>query len=154
MSKNKIVPIIVYLTSIVVVAVLGSIFVNIGMTWFDSLRKPMQWIPNFIIPIVWTIIYALFAIIGYLWIKNDGLSIGIIILLALNGILNVLWCLLFFTLNLTFVGLIAIVINLIFGILLIVNIYNKNKAYGYAVMIYPIWLSIATCLNLAMWILN
>ena len=47
MSKNKIVPIVVYFASIVVVAVLGSIFVNIGMAWFDSLRKPMQWIPNF-----------------------------------------------------------------------------------------------------------
>lgn len=154
MSKNKIVPIIVYFASIVVVAVLGSIFVNIGMAWFDGLRKPIQWIPNFIIPIVWTVIYAIFALIGYLWIKNDGLPMGITILLALNGILNILWCLLFFSINLTFVGLIAIVLNLIAGVLLVVNIYNKNKPYGLLGIIYPVWLSLATCLNLALWILN
>lgn len=154
MSKNKVIPIIVYLAGIILVAVLGSVFVNIGMPWFDLLKKPLQWIPNIIIPIIWTIIYAIFAIIGYLWIKNKEIPKGIIVLLVLNGGLNVLWCLLFFALNLTFVGLIAIVVNLIAGTLLIANVYKENKAYGYAVMLYPVWLCVATCLNLAMWILN
>ena len=45
---------------ILVVAVLGSIFVNLGMEWFNELFKPKEWIPNFVIPIVWTIIYVLF----------------------------------------------------------------------------------------------
>ena len=38
---------------IILVAVLGSVFVNLGMEWFNSLTTPSQWLPNFIIPIVW-----------------------------------------------------------------------------------------------------
>ena len=52
----------IYLT-IFLTAVLGSIFVNLGNEWFNNLIKPKEWIPNFLIPVVWTIIYVLFSVI-------------------------------------------------------------------------------------------
>ncbi|MBQ3047525.1 MAG: tryptophan-rich sensory protein, partial [Clostridia bacterium] len=55
--KNKTFQIILSFILIIIVAVLGSIFVNIGMPFFNSLTKPSQWISNILIPIVWTIIY-------------------------------------------------------------------------------------------------
>lgn len=140
--------------SIIIVAVLGSIFVNLGMEWFDGLTKPTQWIPNIVIPIVWTIIYGIFAVVLFLWIKNSKISVTNLVLLIINGLLNIIWCLLFFTLNLTFIGNIAIIVNLIAGILLVVSIYKTKKLYGYLTIIYPVWLAIATSLNLALWILN
>ena len=139
---------------IVIVAVLGSIFVNIGLPWFNALTKPSQWIANPVIPIVWTIIYIAFAVILIIWSGKQEILTQTKVLLIINGILNVLWCLIFFTLKLTFIGNIAIILNLIFGILLWVDIYKRNKIYAYVLAIYPIWLSIATSLNLAMWILN
>lgn len=139
---------------VVIVAVLGSVFVNIGMTWFNGLTKPTQWIPNIIIPIVWSIIYLLSIV--YLWvaIANNRISKQLTIWFVINGILNVLWCLLFFAFNLTFVGLIAIVINLIAGWILFVNIIRERTVLSYLMIIYPVWLSIATTLNLCLWILN
>ena len=145
---------IISLISIISVAVLGSIFVNLGMEWFNALNKPNQWVPNIVIPIVWTVIYITFAVILYIWQKNADLPLSTIILLAINGILNVLWCLIFFTLKQTFLGNIAIILNLIAGILLILNIFGYKKVFGYILLIYPIWLSIATTLNIAIWILN
>ena len=139
---------------ILVVAVLGSVFVNLGMDWFNSLNKPSQWIFNQIIPIVWTVIYIAFAVILVLWTNKEELTKSTLILLIINGILNVLWCLIFFTLKQTFVGNIAIILNLIFGVVLWVNIFTKQKLYSYILAIYPIWLSIATTLNLALWIMN
>jgi tryptophan-rich sensory protein len=62
-QKINIIQIILVIVSILVVAVLGSIFVNLGMDWFNSLIRPSQWIPNIIIPIVWTVIYITFGII-------------------------------------------------------------------------------------------
>lgn len=154
MSKNQIINTIVSSVFILLVAVLGSIFVNLGMEWFNDLYKPSQWIPNIVIPIVWTIIYVTFAIINYLWIKKSAIPKSTIILMVINGILNVLWCLVFFTLKQLFIGNIVIILNLIAGIILIINILRHEKLYGYILSIYPIWLSIATSLNLALWILN
>lgn len=139
---------------VVIVAVLGSVFVNIEMDWFNGLTKPTQWIPNIIIPIVWSIIYLLSIVYLRVAIANNKISKQLIIWFVINGILNVLWCLLFFAFNLTFVGLIAIVINLIAGWILFVSIIKERTVLSYLMIIYPIWLSIATTLNLSLWILN
>ena len=153
MSRKNI-NIIVTIASIILVAGLGTLFVNLGMDWFNSLLKPSQWIPNFVIPIVWTVIYIAFATILTLWQLRERLPLSTFVLLVINGALNILWCLVFFTLKQTFLGNIVIVLNLIAGIWLIVNILKQKPIYGYILTIYPVWLSIATTLNLATWILN
>ena len=152
--KNNFLRIISVVLPIVLVAVLGSVFVNLGMDWFNVLTKPGQWIPNWIIPVVWTIIYITFAVVLLIWSSKEEISKLTKGLLIANGILNILWCLVFFTLKLTFIGDIVIILNLIAGIVLWINIFNQKRNYAYWVSIYPIWLSIATTLNLALWILN
>ncbi len=152
--KNNILRIVSVILPIVIVAVLGSVFVNLGMDWFDLLIKPDQWIPNWIIPVVWTIIYITFAVVILIWSNKEEIPKSTKILLIINGILNILWCLVFFTLKLTFVGNIVIILNLIAGNVLWVNIFMQKRLYSYWVSIYPIWISVATTLNLAMWILN
>ena len=152
--KNNVLRIISVVAPIVIVAVMGSVFVNLGMDWFNELIKPSQWIPNWVIPVVWTVIYVIFAIVLLIWSSKEKISTDTKILLKANGILNILWCLVFFTLKLTFIGNITIILNLIASIVLWVNIFFQKKNYSYWLSIYPIWLSIATTLNLAMWILN
>ena len=154
MERSQTKKIIISFAVIISVAVLGSVFVNLGMEWFNSLRKPTQWVPNIVIPIVWTIIYSAFAVINFFWIKDDGIPKSTVVLMIVNAVLNVLWCLTFFTLNLLLIGNIVILLNLIAGFVLIVNILKSKKLYSYILSIYPIWLSIATTLNLALWILN
>lgn len=153
-KKNIIFRQIILLISIVLVAGLGSIFVNLGMDWFNALTKPTQWIPNIVIPIVWTVVYLSFLVLLFLYQRKNILPQSTIIYLAINGFLNVIWCLVFFALNLTFLGNIVIILNLIFAWLLIFDIKKTNKIYYYILSLYPVWISIATTLNLALWILN
>ena len=152
--KTKTSKIVVAIISVLIVAGLGSLFVNLGMDWFNDLTKPSQWIYNFVIPIMWTIIYLLACTVLYLWISNGKLPTNIMILFIINGVLNVLWCLVFFTLHLTFFGNVVIIINTIFAVVLLYQIFKNNTFYGYLLSIYPIWLCLATSLNLACWILN
>jgi len=154
MKKERVLDYVKVIAPIILVAAIGSIFVNIGMEWFEELIKPSQWIPSFVIPIVWSIIYITFAVVLLLWLKSEKIPLLTFVLLIVNGVLNVLWCLVFFTLNLTFLGNIVIILNLIAGIWLILEIAKTNKFYALALLIYPIWLSVATTLNIAMWILN
>lgn len=152
--KNNFLRIISVIVPILLVAVLGSVFVNLGMDWFNALTKPSQWVPNWVIPVVWTVIYISFAVVLLLWSNKEEIPKDTKVLLIVNGVLNVLWCLVFFTLKQTFLGNIVILLNLIAAVVLWVNIFIQKKNYAYWLAIYPIWLSIATTLNLAMWFLN
>lgn len=150
MKKN----IIITLVSIVVVAGLGTLFAQLGMGWFDGLNKPTEWIPSWIIPIVWTVIYLLFAYVLVKWQNKTPLTKENIILLIINGVLNVLWCLVFFTLNQLLLGNIVIIINTLFALRLYFEICKEDAMSGLIISIYPIWLCIASTLNIALWILN
>lgn len=150
MKKN----IIITIVSIILVAGLGTLFTQLGMGWFDSLDKPTEWIPAFIIPIVWSIIYVLFAFVLINWQSNKPLTREMTVLLFINGVLNVLWCLVFFTFNQLFLGNVIIIINALFAIRLIFEIAKENSVYGLILTLYPVWLCIATSLNTALWILN
>lgn len=152
--ENKTLKIIMIFAFIAIVAGLGSLFVNLGSAWFNSLTTPTQWIPNALIPIVWTVIYLAFAAVFFFWVRAGGAPKEIYFWGIVNGVLNVLWCLVFFTLNQLFLGLVVIILNLVAGWIFWQKIISQNKVYGRVLAIYPIWLSIATCLNLALWILN
>ena len=97
------------------------------MDWFNTLLKPSEWVPNFVIPIMWTIIYILFAILLSISIKNKSLSTNVVILSIINGVLNIFWCLVFFALNQLLLGNIIIIINAFFGTLLVNEIVKNNK---------------------------
>lgn len=140
--------------SVILVAGLGSLFVNLGMDWFNGLSKPAQWIPNILIPIVWTVVYLLASYVLWRNIKEDEMDKKRTFLFVINGFLNVLWCLVFFALNLTLLGNIVIIFNLIFGWLLVTNLFKIDNWQNKLMIIYSIWLSIATSLNLCLWILN
>ena len=128
---------ILIILSIVSVAVLGTIFTQIGMAWFEGLIKPTEWIPSFIIPIIWTIIYLLFVYILIKWQSRRPINQESIVLLILNGILNVLWCFVFFTLSQLFLGNILIIINALFGLRLYLEICKNDAMNGLLISIYP-----------------
>lgn len=146
--------IIITLVAVFLVAGLGSLFVNMGLEWLEGLNKPSEWIPNFVIPIVWTIIYLSFAIIFSILLKQKLVSKKLIILSIVNGILNILWCLVFFTLNQLLLGNILIILNAFFGVLLLLEMIKTSKLYVNLLWIYPFWLFVATTLNLSLWILS
>lgn len=154
MNKKRVLDYVKVIVPIALIAGLGALFVSLGSDWFALLIKPTQWIPSVIIPVVWAVIYTAFAVVLLLWIKENKIPLLAFILLVVNGALNVLWCLVFFTLQLTLLGNIIIVLNLIAGFWLTYEISKTNKFYALATLIYPVWLSLATTLNLAIWILN
>ena len=140
--------------AVLLVALLGTIFTNMGLDWLTTLDKPNEWVNNALIPIVWTVIYLSFTIYLIYVSYKDKINKTLLTYLVINGILNVLWCLVFFTFKNIFLGLAIININLLSSFFLLIEIFKISKIWGYYLMIYPTWLTIATCLNLAIWILN
>ena len=152
--ENKTLKIISIFVFIAATAGLGSLFVFLGSSWFNLLTVPTEWIPNIVIPIVWTVVYLAFAVVFFFWVKGGDVPSQVLIWGIINGVLNVLWCLVFFTLNQLLFGLVFIILNLASGWFLWKEISASNRLYGKVLAVYPLWLSIATTLNLALWILN
>ncbi len=142
------------IAGVVLVAAMGSVFVGLGIKWFGGLNVPSQFVPSWVIPIIWTIIYILAGVILVGLIKSDKLSKNLRILFVVNGILNVLWCLTFFALKQTQLGNIVIVINAYFACYLVYALSKTNKVYAAMFTIHPIWVCIASTLNTCLWILN
>lgn len=154
MQNRKLKNNFIIIFSILLVAVFGTFFTQLGQNWFSLLNKPTQWVPSFIFAFVWTVIYIIFSVVIINWNGKEMLPKSTLSLLILNGIFNVLWCLVFFTLKQTLLGLIVILLNLVLAVLLFINFYRKDKLYAFITAIYPIWILIATSLNTAIWILN
>ena len=120
------------------------------MTWYKTLKKPTEWLGSMVFVVVWSTIYSLF----YIYCIRNEYNNKTLNLLLINGILNVLWCLMYFVINTLLGGLIVIIVNLFLAVYLVFEIYKYNKIYGYILSIYPLWIAIATTLNLATFILN
>lgn len=154
MQKDFVKDILSSFLPVAVVAGLGSLFLQMGREWYDQLQKPEQWLPNFVIPVVWSVIYVVAVIIIFRLLQTKRMEQSLATFFVINGVLNVLWCLVFFTLRQLFLGMVIITTNAIFAWLLITAIFKRNKLFAGILLIYPIWLNIATSLNLATWILN
>lgn len=153
-TNTKLLNLFIAIVSVGAVAIISSVFTKPNSEWYINLVKPSQWTPDFLFPVMWAIIYSLFIVYIFIALNKKKLTKEIIILLSINGFLNILWCLTYFTLNSLIIGLVIIIINLFTSIILLNLLKKENKIISYILLIYPIWLSIATFLNAATWILN
>ena len=124
--------------------------------WYEALEKPFFNPPNWVFAPVWTVLYALIGISLYLiWSNESKITKGrAYLIFAVQLGLNTLWSIVFFGLHQTWWGLfvvMALLISIVFNLLIFKKI---SKLAGYLLTPYLLWVSFATCLNLAIAILN
>lgn len=138
---------------------IGSFFTDTGAgSWYaDVLVKPWFVPPNLAFPIAWTTIFILMGIALYLILMEgtDRPDVRVAgVLFFCQFILNILWSYAFFTLQSPFYGLIEILILWLFILAVTVSFYRINKIAGYLFIPYLAWVSFATILNGAIYLLN
>lgn len=139
--------------SVFLVAMLGGLFVKPNSVWFNSLIKPEFYPPNWLFGVMWTILYFLIAVGLFLVLQNKP-SKKLIALYAVNGFLNIVWNLVFFTLESAFLGVIVLVLLIVFAYFLLKELYVTNKTSFYLTLPYFIWLFFAFLLNYSIYLLN
>lgn len=156
--KHKIGYIITILAVALVSAVGGGI-TDKGMIWYEELNLPSFTPPGYFIGIVWTIIFLLSTISIILFLRHNKekkeLRFNtIIIFLILNGLLNILWSLLFFGHGLILWSIIEMsVLNLV-NLILIILLWQENKLSSILLWPYFLWVSFATYLAYSIYLLN
>lgn len=131
-----------------------SFFVN-SRGFYNTLEKPPLSPPGILFPIVWSILYILMAISLYIVSESNSYNKEKSYLIyIIQLVVNSLWTLLFFGLNLQFVSFLWIILLIVLVIIMTVNFYNINKVAGLLQIPYLLWLFFASYLNLAIFILN
>lgn len=101
-------------------------------------------VDGWVFPIVWSILYILMGISSYI-VRNNKELMSIY---KVNLVINLLWPIIFFTLNFKVFGFFWILLLILVVGYMIYKFYNKNKISAYLLIPYLLWLIFASILNL------
>lgn len=148
-----------FLAACFAVAGLGAVITTAQTApggWFDTLEKPFFSPPSWLFGPVWTILYFLIALSGWLVWRRSGFSGARVAMILYFGqlVLNFLWTVIFFGLQAP--GLALIEILVLWGAILLTTLAFRPLSRLAAVLLLPYlaWVTFATVLNAAIWWLN
>lgn len=117
---------------------------------YESMVKPEFALPGFLFPIIWVILYFLMGFANYLARENKKASC----LYYMQLIINFLWPIFFFGLDLKFFSLIWLLILFIMILATTKEFFKTNFLSGLLMLPYIIWSVYALYLNFEIWQLN
>jgi len=135
---------------------IGSIFTTSSVnSWYLLINKPIYTPPNWLFGPVWTTLFIMMGISGWLAWKNDkkAKSKAFIYYFVQLG-LNLLWSVIFFGLRSPFAASVEIIILWIFIFLSIKSFAKINKIAGFLLYPYIVWVSYAAFLTISIYFLN
>jgi len=154
---NKLLPKII--VCIVICAGLGALSgfstVDAINGWYQTLRKPAWNPPNNVFGPVWTFLYILMGISAALvWDSRNNRKKQALVVFLIQFILNLLWTYIFFGRQDILLALADIVALWVMIIITIIYFYRINRIAAVLLFPYLLWVSFATVLNYAIYILN
>jgi benzodiazapine receptor len=124
--------------------------------WYAQLAKPEWTPPNWVFGPVWTLLYLMMAVAGWLVWRQRGigrakLSFG---LFAVQLALNSAWTILFFGLRNPGAALVDIIMLWLAILATLVMFFRYSRWAGILLVPYLAWVSFAAVLNLVIWHAN
>ncbi|GAA4811337.1 TspO/MBR family protein [Nocardioides caeni] len=142
-----------FAAAVAAVAVLGGLAASSSSETYRALELPPFAPPSWVFGPVWTVLYVMIAVAGWLAWRADVGRTG----LALWGIqlaLNLAWTPLFFAADRYVLALVDIVALLAAVIATIVVFHRRSPVAAYLFVPYVAWVGFATALNAAIVVLN
>ena len=152
---SKVKPLIISILISVGVGAVSALATMQSMNFYNNLVKPPLSPPSWVFSVVWTILFILMGISAYLIYisdspyKNNALKIYIAQL-----IVNALWTIIFFNLEMYLFAFIWLLFLLMLIILMIISFSKINKTAAYLQIPYLLWVIFAGYLNLSIYFLN
>jgi translocator protein len=124
--------------------------------WYAALDKPALTPPGWVFPVAWTALYAAMGVALYLYLRAPARPIprAPLALFALQLVLNGAWSWLFFGLKRPDLALVDIGLLWIVLALTTAAFWRRRRVAGALLVPYLLWVSFATYLNAALFILN
>lgn len=150
----------VLIVSIIIAEGAGALSSYLGMSTpqtYQSLIKPAFSPPSWVFGVVWPILYLLMAIAVYrVWLRGKGKisSRKALILYSIQLLLNFMWTIIFFRWRLIGLAFFELMLLLIFIVLSTFEFFKLDKAAGFLMIPYILWVSFAGVLNFTLWMMN
>lgn len=124
--------------------------------WYEQLRKPAWRPPNWLFAPVWSVLYLMIAVSGWLVWRRAGFAGAALPLsiYALQLALNAAWTPLFFGFHRPHLGFVDIVLIWLSTLATIVLFYPIHIGAALLLLPYLAWITFAAALNFAVWRLN
>lgn len=151
MSFGSFFVLIGFIAACTLAALTGSIF-RPG-TWYERLAKPAWRPPNWLFAPVWSLLYLMIAVAGWLVWRDAGIS-GPLVVYAMQLGLNAAWTPVFFGLHRIGLGFATICLLWLAIAATIVVFYPVNVTAALLLVPYLAWVGFAMALNYAIWRLN
>ncbi len=155
---KKLVKLVVSIVVCQLAGVIGSIFTVSNITsWYIDLNKPILNPPSWVFGPVWITLYFLMGIALFL-VWNKGLDSqfnkNAFILFIVQLVFNAMWSIVFFGMHQLLISVFVIVILWLLIFVNIVQFGKISKPAAYLLLPYILWVSFASYLNIAIYILN
>ena len=149
MSRRRSYPLLLICLALVGAVAMSGVHFQPG-PWYAALHKPFWTPPNALFPPVWTALYLMMAVAGWLIFSGrDDVLKGLWI--AQLGF-NALWSWLFFGLHRTDLGLVDIAALLIAIAVIVVR--SRSRPVAWLMAPYLVWVAYASTLNAAIHVMN
>ncbi len=137
------------------VGALSAIVSNAGMDSFKSAEHPPLTPPDFLFPIVWTILFILMGISAYLIFESSSdLRTPALVLYGVQLAVNFFWPVFFFTFQAYLWSFIWILLLWVLIIAMIVIFSKISKPAAILQIPYLLWVTFAAYLNFGVYLLN
>lgn len=158
MKQNRLwISLVIFILLCFIVEIVGSFWTKETVsTWYPTLIKPSWTPPDRIFGPVWSCLYIMIAIAGWLIYRAEYSHKRTIALMLYCGqlALNFIWSFLFFSLRSPILGLIDIVLLCLFISLTIIKAWQVRPLASLLLIPYLVWVMYATSLNAGIWLLN
>lgn len=135
----------------------ASLLTGNAMEQFSQVQQPPLAPPGWLFPIVWTILYILMGVSGYLISEADASTeqkTRALIIYAAQLVVNFLWPIFFFSLEWYLFSFFWLVLLWVLVAMMILEFSKISELAAKLNVPYLIWLTFAGYLNFGIWILN
>lgn len=156
-EKQLWISLVVFLVLCLLVEIIGGIWTKeTVLSWYPMLTKPSWTPPSWIFGPVWTTLYLMIAVSGWLIYRAEHSSKRsfALVLYGIQLVLNLMWSFFFFFLCSPILGLIDIVFLCAFIALTIIKAFSVRPLASFLLIPYLIWVVYAATLNAGIWALN
>lgn len=136
------------------VGVIAALLSRAGMQNFDDVIRPPLLPPDWLFPVVWTILYTLMGIASYFVLTSGKLRTNALYAYIAQLTLNFLWPILFFRFRFFTFAFLLLVGLWIAVLVTTIRFYRIRKAAGVLLIPYLAWITFAGYLNLSIALLN
>ena len=149
MSTSSILALLGFLAASFVAASSGAVFRPTA--WYAAIEKPRWTPPNWVFPVVWSVLYLAIAVAGWLVWRKVGLAPLPFTAFAAQLVLNAAWSALFFGLrrpDAAFADLVLLWLSIVATLVLFAGI---DTVAALLFVPYLAWVTTAGALNLSVW---